>query len=376
MPEHDIIVIGASAGGVEALKHLISKLPGDLAAAVFIVVHIPATSVSILPELLSRWGPLTVTPPTDGARIVPGHIYVAPPDFHLLLESGRMRLLRGPRENHTRPAIDPLFRTAAQAYGKRVVAVLLSGMLNDGTAGMIEVKRCGGIAIVQSPEDALFGDMPRSALNNVAADFVLPAAQIASQLVQLTLETRPQKKETLMSNPIPDAGNGASGEGQSPASNNLSNKMSAEDSRKMDAQQSNAIVLRDTAAQISGERNAVTSIYSCPDCGGVLWQMNDDGFIRFRCHVGHAFSAESLLHQQSEALEESMWYAVRTLIDKSKLSRQLAERAQERGHSQAARHFEEQARVAAQHAGVIRDLIESGATSKNLEPSEAPVPML
>ena len=195
MPGQDIIVIGASAGGVEALKHLVSKLPSDLAAAVFIVVHIPATSISVLPELLNRWGPLTVTPPVDGAAIAPGHIYVAPPDFHLLLEPGRMRLLRGPRENHTRPAIDPLFRTAARAYGSRVIAVLLSGMLNDGTAGLIEVKRYGGLAIVQSPDDALFGDMPRSALNNVAVDYVLPITQIAFRnWPELTRETRAQKE--------------------------------------------------------------------------------------------------------------------------------------------------------------------------------------
>ncbi len=379
MPGHDIIVIGASAGGVEALKHLVSKFPPDLNAAVFVVVHIPANSISVLSDLLNRWGPLTATPAQDRQAIAPGHIYVAPPDLHLLLEPGQMRLLRGPRENHTRPAIDPLFRTAARAYGSRVVAVVLSGMLNDGTAGLIEVKRCGGIAIAQSPDDALFGDMPRSAIQNVAVDYVQPIAQIASTLAQLSL-TAPipdqshsadkQKDVIPMSDSMPDAGSGVSAK----APQNILYS-DAEDSHEMDEIHANAVVDRTTDAQIGGERNETPSIYSCPDCGGVLWQMSDDGFMRFRCHVGHAFSAESLLHQQSEALEESMWYAVRTLIDKSKLSRQMAENAKGRGHTQAATHFEEQARVSAQHAGVIRDLIESGATSKNLEPSAVPVPM-
>ena len=379
MPGHDIIVIGASAGGVEALKHLVSKFPADLNAAVFVVVHIPANSISVLPDLLNRWGPLTATPAQDRQKIVPGHIYVAPPDLHLLLEPGQMRLLRGPRENHTRPAIDPLFRTAARAYGSRVVAVVLSGMLNDGTAGLIEVKRHGGIAVAQSPDDALFGDMPRSAIQNVSVDYVQPVAQLAFTLAELALNPpipdapapkNGQKEELLMSNSMPDAGNGVAAE----ILQNVPDP-GGEDSRKMDEIHANAVVNRTTDAQIGGERNETPSIYSCPDCGGVLWQMNDDGFMRFRCHVGHAFSAESLLHQQSESLEESMWYAVRALIDKSKLSRQMAENAKGRGHTQASSHFEEQARVCAQHAGVIRDLIESGATSKSLEPSHTPVPM-
>ena len=272
MPGHDIIVIGASAGGVEALKHLVSKFPADLNAVVFVVVHIPANSISVLPDLLNRWGPLTATPAQDRQRILPGHIYVAPPDLHLLLEPGQTRLLRGPRENHTRPAIDPLFRSAARAYGSRVVAVVLSGMLNDGTAGLLEVKRYGGIAIAQSPDDALFGDMPRSAIQNVSVDYVQPIAQIASTLVELSckrqsparlLQKRPERRAFHV--PFPARCRHAA------SAQNLQNlpNPGAEDSRQMDELHANAVVNRTTEAQIGGDRNEMPSIYSCPDCGGV-----------------------------------------------------------------------------------------------------------
>lgn len=185
MSAHDIIVIGASAGGVEALKHLVAALPADLPAAVFIVVHFPPDSISMLPSILNWYGPLPATTAQNNEPIQTGHIYVAPPDYHLLVRDGTMQVYRGPRENHTRPAIDPLFRSAAQMYAGRVIGVLLSGMLNDGTAGLIEIKRQEGLAIVQDPEEALFPDMPRSAIKNVAVDYVLPLAHIAPVLTRL-----------------------------------------------------------------------------------------------------------------------------------------------------------------------------------------------
>src|SRR5918994_118391 len=188
MPHHDIVVIGGSAGGIPALTTLVQGLPRDLPAALFVVVHIPPYSVSRLPQILSRSGPLYATHAVDGEPIQPGHIYVAPPDRHLLVRQGRIALTRGPRENHARPAIDPLFRSAARVYGSRVIGVELSGALYDGRMGLLAVKTRGGTAIVQDPRDAAFESMPQSALRAVDADFVVPVADMARLLVELVQE--------------------------------------------------------------------------------------------------------------------------------------------------------------------------------------------
>jgi two-component system chemotaxis response regulator CheB len=185
VPGHDIIVIGASAGGVEALVKVVSSLPGALPASLFVVLHLPAESSSALPTILSRAGYLPAVHPEDCSPIVPGTIYVAPPDYHLMVERDMVRVGRGPRENRHRPAIDPLFRSAALAYGPRVTGVILTGALDDGTAGLLAIKRHGGIALVQDPHEALFAGMPRSALMHVQVDYVLPLVDIGRQLAQL-----------------------------------------------------------------------------------------------------------------------------------------------------------------------------------------------
>jgi two-component system, chemotaxis family, protein-glutamate methylesterase/glutaminase len=188
LPRHDIIVIGASAGGVEALKELVSGLPPDFPVVMFVVLHIPAQSPSMLPSILSRFGALEAIHPEDGEAIQPGRIYVAPPNHHLLVKGGYVRIVRGPRENRHRPAADPLFRSAAHAYGPRVVGVVLTGTLDDGTAGLLAVKARGGVAIVQDPNEALYPGMPRSALENAEVDYCLRLSGIAARLVQLANE--------------------------------------------------------------------------------------------------------------------------------------------------------------------------------------------
>lgn len=191
MPHRDVVVVGASAGGVEALRELVHGLPADLPASVLVVRHVPPESQSALPRILARSGPLPAAHALDGEELRPARIYVAPADFHMLVEDGRIRLVRGPRENLHRPAVDPLFRSAAAAYGRRVVGVVLTGALDDGTAGLATIKRCGGVAVVQDPADATFSSMPASALRNVRVDHSVPLAGIAPLLDRLVREPLP-----------------------------------------------------------------------------------------------------------------------------------------------------------------------------------------
>ena len=348
---HNIIVVGGSAGSLEALLELTGQLKRDLDAALFVVIHFPPFGVSHLPHILNRSGTLPAHIPADGEYIENGRLYVSELDHHLVIQGNRIRLTRDARENHSRPAIDPLFRSAAASYGPNVTGVILSGLLNDGTSGLIEIKRRGGIAIVQNPASALFTDMPRSAIDHVpGVDYVLDPDEIAAQLVRIT-QHRAKISETARAT-MPG---GKDELGEESKSSVLS-------------------VQQDVTAHDMGERDGEPSIYSCPDCGGVLWPVAEENFLRFRCHVGHAFSAESLLQQQSEVLEGSMWYALRTVLDKARLARQLAGSARERGHATSVNHFEEQARVAEHHGEVIRAILSSSVAGKDVPPKEKPSP--
>lgn len=322
MPDRDVVVVGASAGGVEALAGLAASLPADLPAAVFVVLHLPATGTSALPDILSRQGPLAATHAKDGEPIEHGRIYVAPPDHHLLLRTGHVHLTRGPRQNGHRPAVDALFRSAAREYATRVIGVVLSGALDDGTAGLAAVKARGGVAVVQEAKDALYPAMPNSALEHVQADHVLGVASMGELLARLTAEPvgeRPGPVPTGMKVEVEMAG------------------------FSLDA--------------MEGEHRGEPSGFSCPDCNGVLWEIQAEGLRRYRCRVGHAWSPESLLTQQSEALEAALWIALRTLEERAALARRLAEPARRRGHSITATRFEEQATEAQQAARLVRNLL-------------------
>ncbi|MEQ9239030.1 chemotaxis protein CheB [Coleofasciculus sp. E2-BRE-01] len=239
MPGHDIIVVGASAGGVEALTKLVAALPENLPAVIFIVVHISRHAKSFLPDILNRKTLLPVAHATESEEIVQGHIYVAPPDYHLLVKRGYVRLVYGPKENGCRPAVDPLFRTAAKAYGRRVVGVVLSGVLDDGTVGLMDVKRLGGVAIVQDPDDALFSGMPKSAIKHVDVDHILPLSSIASTLVRLAHEPVTEEGATTMSS---------------------ENEIEIEP----DVVELNGVAMRER------EFGTPASL-ACPDCGGMLY---------------------------------------------------------------------------------------------------------
>jgi two-component system chemotaxis response regulator CheB len=326
MPGHDIIVIGASAGGVEALRELARGLPSNLPAAVFIVLHVPSAGPSLLPRILNQSGPLRASHAINGEAIERGRIYIAPPDHHLLLERGRVRVARGPKENRARPAADPLFRSAAHAYGTRVVGVVLSGSLDDGTAGLAAIKRRGGLTVAQDPEEALYPGMPRSARENVVLDHCLPIARIAPLLGQLA--SVPTKDDAVY--PVPEI-------------------------LKVETR----IARLEESEMEDVEKIGELSAFTCPECRGALWELRDGDLLRFRCHVGHAFSAESLLADQSEELENALWAALRSLEENAALARRMAARAGERNQTVSVTRFEENARRVEQHAAVIRQVLQN-----------------
>jgi two-component system, chemotaxis family, protein-glutamate methylesterase/glutaminase len=296
MDRRDIVVIGGSAGGVEALMQISAGLSADFPAALFVVQHISPTSKSVLPELLSKVGPLLARHPVDGEPIRAGRIVVAPPDFHLLLQDGHVALRRGPQENRTRPAIDPLFRSAAVAFGPRVIGVVLTGLLDDGAAGLTAIRRCGGITVVQDPDDAQWPDMPRRALERGNIDHVVRLAEMAGLLDRLCREPAGPKLPVPRSLQI---------EGQITA-------------QEFDAE--------------GGLTLGQPSRLSCPLCGGVLNEVPEEGTARFRCQTGHAFTSEGLAVAQGEELERALESAARTQRDRLTLCRRMEEQA--RSHRQ------------------------------------------
>jgi two-component system chemotaxis response regulator CheB len=283
---HEIIVIGASAGGVEALPRLIASLPADLPASVFVVLHIPAHGPDLFAEIVGRNAVLQVANGIDGEKIRRGRVYLAPPDLHLQVEDGRVRLCRGPRENRHRPAIDALFRSAAENYGPRVTGVVLTGHQDDGTAGLNSVKTHGGVTIVQDPEDALVPAMPQSALRNVKVDHCVPLADIGPLLVRLSsAQTIPARKP-----------------------------------------RATKVEQRQLAPEAMRKKFGPPTGFICPECSGPLWETKVGRALQFRCHVGHAYSPESLLADHANGLERALWSAVRTFDEQAALLRRLGEK--------------------------------------------------
>lgn len=324
MRQRDIIVIGGSAGSIEAIKTLIARLPPTLPAALFVVVHVSADSPGLLPAIFDRSSALPVEQAADQAPIRSGRIYVAPPDHHLLVEPGWMRVTHGPKENRFRPAIDPLFRSAAYAFDDRVIGVVLSGMLDDGTAGLWSIKDRGGVTIVQAPSDALYPSMPQSALRHVAVDYQVAMPEMADVLTQLTREPVAQQGDRLMS-----------------------------DALMIETK----IALEDNALQSGVLRLGPPSIYTCPDCHGVLVQITEGKHVRFRCHTGHAYSPESLLAAINESLELSLWNAVRTMDEKTLLLRQMAQHLDDPQHADLALRLTTKADEVEKRSQAVREVV-------------------
>jgi two-component system chemotaxis response regulator CheB len=336
MPGHDLIVIGASAGGVETLQQLLRGLPSNLPAALCVVIHISANSLGVLPRILSRAGALPAAHPEEGEPVQHGRIYVAPPDRHLVFQNGVLHTSRGPRENGHRPAVDPLFRSAAVTFGPRVIGVILSGNLDDGTAGLQAVKRCGGLTVVQDPEDALFSGMPANALQQLVVDHVVLVEAMSPLLVQLAQQPVPEGRASVM---------------------------------QKDLEAEARIADLDLEAMKVTEQMGPPAEFACPECGGSLYELHDGQLVRFRCRVGHAYSPETLAAEQSQAVEGALWTALRALEERVALSRRLAYRMGEQNQSRLARRYTEQADDAEQHAKVIRQLLLGGAGTPPPEPA-------
>lgn len=316
-----VVVIGTSAGGLIALKKLISQLQKDFPLPILVVQHISADATgNVLLNALNDLGNLSCEHAKDGQKLQAAHLYLAPSDHHLMIdEDQKILVTKGAQENRSRPAIDPLFRSAAVAFGNGVIGILLTGYLDDGTAGMKVIKRCGGTCFVQDPDDADYPDMPKNVLNNVEVDYCLPIAQMGAVLNQVIPVKLGKRK------PVPE----------------------------------DILIEAKIAMRVLSDLSSVNALgdqvpFNCPGCGGVLWQVDKDRDLRFRCHTGHAYTAASLLAEQTKKIEETMWTALRMFEERKNL---LTEMAHGKVGSKSALERAEMSQV---HIDRIRLMLKSG----------------
>lgn len=322
MPNRDIIVIGGSSGATAPLKAILGRFRPDIPAAIFIVLHIPAWGFSMLSTVAAAAGGVPVRQAEHGLKIETGQIYLAVPDHHLLLHDGYMMLGRGPRENMVRPAVDALFRSAALHYGPRVIGVVLSGLLSDGAAGLNAVKRCGGLALVQDPTDALADEMPRRALEATTVDLCVPGAEMGDVLSDLVHE---QAGNAL---PIPP-----------------------------DIRLEVAIAAGERLDSELVARIADPVPLTCPSCGGVLSVSKADGPLRFRCQVGHAYTADALATEQESQVDEALRIALRIIEERAELVSRMAQDCRLRGRTAIAQSYEGRASEYRKYANTIRQVM-------------------
>jgi two-component system chemotaxis response regulator CheB len=322
----NIIVIGASAGGIGPLVELVDGLPKDFDAAIFIVQHVAPFSPSYLPQILSRSGMLKADHAKDGEAIKTGRIYIAPPDFHLLIDEEKIGVKKGPKENRFRPSIDALFRSAAYTYGARVISIVLSGMLDDGTSGMWTVKRMGGIGIIQDPDEAICPSMPYNVMEYVAVDHILPVNKMAALLQQLV------KEDVVVEHNLP-----------------------AEELERLKIEVD--IASQDNSFQMGIIQMGEPSSLTCPECSGALSTVTEGGLTRYRCHTGHAFTRNTLLASASKEMEENMWKTVRSFEEVIMLLEGSAKHLTESGNTEKAEEYSKRAEAVKSRSSELRKII-------------------
>lgn len=341
MEPRDIIVVGASAGGVSALKDFVSTLPGNFKGSIFIVLHIPPYSESRLPWILSQAGLLKAIHPVDGDLIQPGTIYVATNDHHLLVEDGRVRVRKGPKENRFRPSIDVLFRSAALVYGSRVIGVVLSGLLDDGVSGLWTIKQQGGLIIVQNPQDAQQPQLPENVLQYVEPDYTVAASDTGPLITGLVAE------------PIPER-----------------NKLTPEELKWLETEV--IIATKDNAFEMGIMNMGQLTPFTCPQCHGALVRLAEGKLIRFRCHTGHAYTASSLLAEVSEVVEDGLWQSMRGLEEMKMLMETIGDNYEALHNAEAAALFGAKGEESADRARLIHEaVLEQGHYSEDTRLNKA-----
>jgi two-component system chemotaxis response regulator CheB len=321
----NIIVIGASAGGIEAIGKITNFLPEDFSASIFIVIHTGKDSPGWLDTILEARSTLPVKYVKARELIRPGQIYLPLVDHHLILDYDNIVCItRGPKENRFRPAIDPLFRSAAQVYQSRVIGVILTGGLDDGTAGLQTIKQLGGTSIVQDPTEAENPSMPQSALKHVQVDHCIPSHEIAPMLIKLTQQYAKDMKELPLADEI-----------------------------------TTEVKIASEHAPLSAGilKLGKPSIYTCPECHGTLLEIPSDQLVRYRCHTGHAYTAESLIEDIDETLENNLWSSIRVVDEQMLLLRQMGEDAHQNGDHAAAEQLFDKARSADRRAKTLREVV-------------------
>lgn len=320
MANRDVVAIGTSAGGVEAVLSIARQLPVQFPASILLTIHLPNHTRSVLDDLLSEAGPLKASFAADGDILRKGRIYIAPPGYHLLAQGERLALGTGPRENNSRPAIDPMFRSAALCCGSRAIGVILTGTLGDGAAGLWAIKQAGGITIVQDPNEAAFPDMPLAALNHVEPDHLPLLADLPGLLERLAHEPvgEPRPIAPGMKYEV-DVAKGGTGSMQ-----------------EMD-------------------RIGRRSVLTCPDCAGVMWEIDEGKLSRYRCHQGHAYSAEVMGVAMEESLRHALGSGLRALEERIALIRKLRKQAEERDSMLVARNWADKAHELESEANTIRN---------------------
>ncbi len=333
----NLIVVGASAGGVEALTTLFSYLPADLPAAILVVLHVPTTGKSILPTILNRKSHLKASHVVSGEKIQPGHIYVAPSNYHLIVSDGKMVLSSGPRVNGVRPSIDILFHSVAEVPDSNLAGIILSGTMMDGAMGLQDISSRGGVSIVQSPDEAAFPGLPQYVIQTVQVDYVQSIEEIAETIIDLVNQPdwsiRKQRTNTEM-------------------------------------KEGKELLNQDHEHFVADDYTSPRTLLTCPECGGVLWELTEKGIVRYQCQVGHIFSQDSLVSKQDGAVEYALWAAVRILEERASLSKRLASRADERDMKRSKEAFSRTAADAEAKAEVIRSLL----MRENPETEGLPVP--